>query len=77
MVPQPRLELGRLRSKRSMLPLHHCGVMEPRVGIEPTVAFAAGLQNRSFTIQGIEAYTIYSRLYIVVNVFNTKISSCF
>lgn len=29
--------------------------MEPRVGIEPTVAFAAGLQNRSFTIQGIEA----------------------
>jgi len=29
--------------------------MEPRVGIEPTVAFAAGLQNRSLTIRGIEA----------------------
>ena len=32
--------------------------MEPRVGIEPTVAFAAGLQNQSFTIQGIEAFNM-------------------
>jgi hypothetical protein len=28
------------------------------VGIEPTVAFAAGLQNQSFTIQGIEAFNM-------------------
>ena len=34
--------------------------MEPRVGIEPTVAFAAGLQNQSFTIQGIEAFKVWA-----------------
>ncbi len=30
------------------------------MGIEPTVAFAAGLQNQSFTIQGIEAFKVWA-----------------
>lgn len=50
--------------------------MEPRVGIEPTVAFAAGLQNQSFTIQGIGACTNLNYLtQLTKNVIHQKINN--
>ncbi len=61
MAPRPGLEPGtvRLTAECSTIELSW-NKSEPRVGIEPTVAFAAGLQNQSFTIQGIEAFKVWA-----------------